>query len=102
MARRFRRYAGRARGYAGRAYRASNRSFGGKMGLNISPAFLAGMAIGFTDMDERIPAQAVLGAATVPIRGAGMLKGVAQGIIFGNLVQQLKNGGASASGFRGV
>jgi len=53
-------------------------------------------------MDQKIPSQLVLGAATVPVRGAGMVKAAAQGIIFGNLIQSLKQGGVSTAGFKGV
>jgi hypothetical protein len=98
MARKYR----RRFSYARRAYRFGGRSYGGKMGLNISPAFLAGMAIGFTDLDQKIPGQLVLGTAVAPIKGIGTIKAGAQGIIFGNLLQTIKNGGLSASGFKGI
>ena len=102
MARRWRSYARRGRMYTGRARRFAGRSYGGKVGLNVSPAFIAGMVVGFTDLDQKIPSQVVLGAATVPVRGAGMVKAAAQGIIFGNLIQSLKQGGVSTAGFKGV
>lgn len=92
------------RSYGRRPYYASRRggSRRGGMGLNLNPAFLAGAAIGFSDLDKNIPGQVVLGAATAPIRGLGMIKGVAQGIIFGNLVQTIKNTGVSNTGFKGI
>ena len=88
--------------YYGRARRFAGRSYGGKVGLNISMPFIAGAVVGYTDMDSKIPSQLVLGAATVPVRGAGMVKAAAQGIIFGNLIQSLKQGGVSTAGFKGV
>ena len=88
--------------YYGRARRFAGRSYGGKVGLNISMPFIAGAVVGYTDMDQKIPSQLVLGAATVPVRGAGMVKAAAQGIIFGNLIQSLKQGGVSTAGFKGV
>ncbi len=83
-------------------YRGTARKAYSKTGLNLSIPFLVGAMVGFTDLDQRIPSQIVLGAATVPMRGFGTIKAGAQGVIFGNLVQGLKNGGLSSSGFRGV
>lgn len=103
MARRnYRGYARRGRMYAGRARRFAGRSYGSKVGLNVSMPFLAGVAIGYTDLDSKIPSQLVLGAATAPIKGLGTVKAAAQGIIFGNLIQSIKNGGLSTTGFKGV
>ena len=102
MARRYRRYARRGRMYYGRARRFAGRSYGGKVGLNISMPFIAGAVVGYTDMDQKIPSQLVLGAATAPIKGIGTVKAAAQGIIFGNLVQTIKNSGVSTQGFKGV
>lgn len=103
MARRY--YRGGA--YRGRTYYAgaSRRGFRagyGKMGINMSTPFLVGALIGFTDYDKQIPGQLVLGAATAPIKGIGTIKAGAQGIIFGNLIQGIKNGGVSSAGFKGI
>jgi hypothetical protein len=92
-----RRYRGFVRRYYGRA-----RRYGSKVGLNVNMPFLAGAVIGFSDLDEKIPAQIVLGAATVPVRGLGTVKAAAQGIIFGNLLQQLKNKQVSTEGYQSV
>lgn len=102
MARRFSGYARRGRMYYGRARRFVGRSYGSKVGLNVSIPFLAGVAIGYTDLDQKIPSQLVLGAATAPVKGLGTVKAAAQGIIFGNLIQSLKQGGISTAGFKGV
>ena len=82
--------------------RGARRSYGRKAGLALSPAFLAGALIGVTHMDDKIPKQLVLIGATVPVRGIGTVKAVAQGLIFGNVLQNIKAGGLSSSGFQGV
>lgn len=74
-------------------------------GLRMSNEFMIGALVGFTDLDQKLPAQLVLGAATAPIRGIGKYKAAAQGIIFGNLIQQVTKGGlnvGSGSGFKGI
>jgi hypothetical protein len=88
--------------YARRAYRFGGRPYGGRIGLNISPAFIAGAMLGLTDLDQKIPAQAVLIGATAPVRGLGVVKGGCQGIIFGNTLQQIRNSGISKTGFQGI
>ena len=60
-----------------------------KTGINLSTPFLAGLAVGFTDIDKKLPAEVVLGTAVAPVRGIGSIKAGAQGIIFGNLLQNL-------------
>jgi len=102
MARRYKNYARRAYGGARRGYSAMGRSYGSKMGVNISPAFVAGFLIGMTDLDQKIPGQAVLAGAVAPVRGLGVIKGGCQGIIAGNLVQSIRAGGLSSAGFVGV
>lgn len=73
-----------------------------KTGINLSTSFLAGLAVGFTDIDKKIPAEVVLGAAVAPVSGIGTIKAVAQGVVCGNLIQNLmKNrqlSGTSAGG----
>lgn len=94
------------RSYSRRPYYRAKRYGGsrrGGFGLKLSMPFLIGCAVGFTDMDQKLPAQAVLGAATAPVRGMGAIKAAAQGVVFGNLIQQIKNkGGVSSAGFQGV
>jgi len=105
MARRYKRargYARRGYGYARRGYSMAGRSYGSKIGLSISPAFIAGVLIGLTDLDQKIPAHAVLIGAAAPVKGLGVVKAGAQGIIFGNTIQQLRNSGVSSSGFQGI
>lgn len=97
MTRRYRRGRFRAR--------ASKKGFGmsfGKFGLNITPSMLAGVAIGMTNLDEKLPQGAVLAAAVAPVRGIGVIKGAAQGVVLGNLLQGFLGGrslGEHASGF---
>lgn len=93
-----RRYTNRNRYYQARNY---SRRTQKKMGINLSTPFIAGAALGFTDHDKVIPPQILLAAATAPIRGVGMIKAVAQGVIFGNLIQGFKNrttGGTNLGG----
>ncbi len=59
-----------------------------KAGINLSTPFIAGLAVGFTDIDKQVPAELVLGAAVAPVSGIGSIKAVAQGVIFGNLIQK--------------
>lgn len=93
--------------YRGRRYgfSASRRGFRGNFGgmrVNLSTPFLAGVAVGYTDLDAKIPGQLVLGAATAPVQGAGTIKAGAQGIVFGNLLQQVVGGNINKTGFKGV
>lgn len=92
------------RGYSGakRGYRAAGRSYGGKVGLNVSPAFLAGVVTGYTNLDDKLPGQLVLGAAVAPVNGLGVVKGFAQGVIAGNLVQTLMKTGVSKTGYQSM
>jgi len=92
--------------YRGRRYGASfsRRGFAGSYGgygLNLSTPFLAGAIIGFTNMDDKIPAEVTLAGASMPIKGKGfgMIKAVSQGVLMGNLIQSLtKNKGLSGKG----
>ncbi|MDO9573467.1 MAG: hypothetical protein Q7I94_00625 [Candidatus Contubernalis sp.] len=102
--RRFKRsYRGSFRGrkYAGNF---SRRGFSGSVGgygLNLSTPFMAGALIGFTNMDDKIPAEITLAGASMPIKGKGFgtVKAVSQGILMGNLIQSLvKNKGLSGKG----
>jgi hypothetical protein len=107
MARRRRYYRTRTvyRGGGGRSY--GRRSYGRRnnTGLNLSTPFLAGLVVGYTNLDDKIPAQLSLAAATAPIRmqGFGKIKALAQGIVFGNLIQSYMNkGGQSTAQFFGI
>lgn len=62
------------------------------IGINLSPAFLAGVAVGYTDMDKSLPANAVLAASAAPVKGLGMVKAAAQGVIIGNIIQGMTGG----------
>lgn len=92
--------------YRGRkyAYSASRRGFAGSFGgygLNLSTPFMLGTVIGYTNMDDKIPAEMTLAGASVPIQGKGFgnIKAVSQGILMGNLIQSLvKNKGLSGRG----
>ena len=104
MARRYRRsgsgsYRGRKYAYsAGRGGFAG--SFGG-YGLNLSTPWLAGAVVGFTNLDEKIPAELTLAASSIPLKGRGIgpIKGFAQGVLCGNLIQSLvANKGISGQG----
>lgn len=63
---------------------------------------MIGALVGFTNMDDKIPKELTLAAASIPIsgiKGMGSIKGAAQGVIFGNLVQSLvANKGMSGQG----
>ena len=92
--------------YRGRRYGASFRrrgfagSYGG-YGMNLSTPFLAGAVVGYTNMDDKIPAELTMLGASAPIRGKGFgtVKGFSQGVIMGNLLQLLtKNKGLSGKG----
>lgn len=87
----FRRYASRGYGFARRAY--------GKSGLNLSMPFLAGAALGaFTDIDNNIPTEIKILGATAPVRGFGMVKGFAQGMLFGDVLYKYIKGGIGSNG----
>ena len=98
MARRRYRYSAR-RSYRGRRFRYSTRSFsrrfrrGNSFGITKSLFFWAPAAIAAcTTLDDKIPAQIKLLAATMPIRGrgeVGMIKSAARGLIFGDVVNQM-------------
>lgn len=92
--------------YRGRRYGVSfsRRGFAGSYGgygFNLSTPFLAGAIIGFTNMDDKIPAEVTLAGASMPIKGKGfgMIKAVSQGVLMGNLIQSLtKNKGLGGKG----
>lgn len=92
--------------YRGRkyAYSANRRGFAGSFGgygVNLSTPFMLGAVIGFTNMDEKIPAEMTMAGASLPIQGKGFgsIKAVSQGILMGNLVQSLvKHKGLSGNG----
>ena len=95
----------RRRGYRKRYRRFSRgarRGYGGKAGLSLSPAFIVGALAGLTHIDDKVPKQLVLIAATAPVRGVGTIKAVAQGMILGNVLQGIREGGLSSTGFQGV
>jgi hypothetical protein len=95
-----RRYYNRARNYGGRAYNYARSNYGrarswgsrqqkGAIQLRVGQEWLAGAAIGMTNMDEKIPNELKLAGATMPVSGryGGKAKAVFQGMIFGNLAQ---------------
>lgn len=82
--------------YRRRSYRRSGTS------VRLSPEFLAGVVVGFTDLDDKIPAELVLGVAAAPVTGIGKVKAAAQGIIIGNLVQTISKKGISGSSYQGM
>jgi hypothetical protein len=90
--------------FRGRTYGASASRRGvsanyGKIGFNLTPAFLLGSVVGFTNLDDKIPAEITLACSSLPITGIGPVKAAAQGILCGNLVQSLvKNKGLSGKG----
>lgn len=97
MARRYR----KARSYGRTAYRGGKKAAGI---LGLSPAFLAGVAVGYTNLDDKLPQKAVLVAAVAPLKVKGFyqVKAGAQGVILGNMLQgyiQGNGGGTAASGF---
>jgi hypothetical protein len=57
--------------------------------MRLGPEFIAGLAAGLSNLDDRVPADLKLIAATAPVGGAagGKLKAFSQGMIFGNIVQ---------------
>lgn len=69
-----------------RSYRSRGRSALGGLGLNLSLPTLAGVAVGFSNLDDKLPKEAVLAAAVAPMR-TGKIGSVARGIVFGNLLQ---------------
>lgn len=98
MARRYRR--GRFRARASRKS-GLGMSFG-KIGFKLSPTFLLGAVLGFTNLDEKLPTELVTLGAVAPVSGIGAIKGACQGIFVGNLVQKFTGGaslGQRAAGF---
>ena len=87
-----------------RARRFGRRSYGkAKARLSITPAYMAGMAAGFSNYDKMVPAELILGAAVAPVRGIGTVKAVAQGALMGNLLQAvMKNKGLSGTSAGGL
>ena len=78
----------RGRYYAG--YSRGSFGFGrGKFGLSLSIPFLAGAAIGMTNLDNMIPPWVKILAACAPVRGIGPVKAVAQGMLLGDVVQSM-------------
>jgi len=63
-----------------------SRSALGGLGLNMSLPTLAGVAIGFSNLDNKLPKDIVLAAAVAPVR-TGKIGSAARGIVFGNLLQ---------------
>lgn len=68
--------------------RRSSRRRGG-LGVNLSLPFLVGAVVGVTNLDDKIPKDLTLIAATAPVTGLGVVKSGAQGVILGNVVQTL-------------
>lgn len=94
------RYRRRAR----RAYRGARRG-ARKVGgmLDLSMETVAGIGIGYSSLDEKIPHDMVLIAATAPVKGFNKVKKVSRGIIFGNRLKQMIGGsGFRTGGFKGI
>ena len=70
-----------------RSYRSRASGAYKKTGLSLSMPFLIGAAVGLSNLDNKIPKDLTLVAATAPIRGFGSIKAAAQGVILGNVVQ---------------
>lgn len=95
-----------------RVYYAKARSYGSKAyaksGLQISPAFIAGVATPFvTPMAgvslAGLPETAILAGSSVPIKGLGNIKGYCQGYVIGKVLQSfVGNPLSGASGNGGV
>lgn len=89
-----------------RSFRRSSgrsRSALGGLGLNLSLPTLAGVVVGFSNLDDRLPKEAVLAAAVAPVR-TGKIGSAARGIVFGNLIQGFLGRGnpSSAAGGWGI
>ena len=87
MSRRRVRRISRGRGRASISRRGGSLSFGGAK-IQISTGFLAGLAAGVTNFDNKIPADARIALAAAPVSGIGMVKGFAQGMILADIVQK--------------
>ena len=77
----------RGRGRASVSRRGGSLSFGSTK-LQISTGFLAGVAAGVTNLDNKIPADVRIALAAAPITGIGMVKGFFQGAILGDIAQK--------------
>lgn len=82
-------------------------SYAKGIGINASLPFLAGVAIGITNLDDVIPKTATIAVACAPVKGIGAIKAAAQGTIIGNLLQSkfglnIGSGLGSSAGFKGV
>lgn len=89
----------------GRRFKSFRSSRSGQI-LGMSMPYAAGVVIGLSNLDDKIPADYTLVAAIMPtmvtrkVKGLGQVKAVAQGIILGNLIQKWTGytlGGASSS-----
>lgn len=81
----------RWRGY-GMAGRGARRRFyvgGQKFGVRLTMPFLIGVALGFSNLDDIVPAPIKILVAAAPIRGIGVFKGLAQGMLVGDVAQKL-------------
>lgn len=84
-----RRYAHNYRRNAGNYARSVNK--GNAFKLRLGNEYMLGAALGFTNMDEKIPADVKLMGATMPVGGkiGGKAKALSQGMVFGNVVQHM-------------
>lgn len=58
-----------------------------KSGLQLSTEFIAGVAIGLTNYDARIPAELKILGACAPVKGFGKIKAFSQGMLLGDVIQ---------------
>ena len=71
--------------------------------FDLSKETLAGLGVGWTDMDKHIPKDLVVLGATAPVNGFNQGKRFFRGVIFGNRMKSLLSGGQlNQSGFGGV
>ena len=66
--------------------------------LDLSSATLAGIGVGYSSLDEKIPSDLVVIGATAPIKGYTQPKNFFRGVMFGNRVKQLIGGSGINTG----
>lgn len=93
MASRRRRYYARAKSWGGRAYRMGRTRTYRKGGFRarVGLPFIAGLALGMTNLDDVVPAPIKIIGACLPVQGPGIgtVKAVCQGMLIGDVVQKL-------------
>lgn len=75
---------------------------GAKKAVDLSMETMAGIVVGWTDMDQKIPSDIVVLGATAPINGFNKPKKFFRGVMFGNRVKQLVSGSGLNTGGYGV